>query len=161
MIRNYWIIFSQYDGTRFASPRGMAPLPPAFLPIRPGVSSKKVDHRQQFSLLIVRGDGVRVLRVNFPRRLPTMLTVALLVGIAGLTALVGDWWQVRQRMRDAASLFQQIDDQQATIDTFNRRAASLRREVEGWRDLHARIWEPFGPELTPRSTQGGVGGSRS
>jgi murein DD-endopeptidase MepM/ murein hydrolase activator NlpD len=139
----------------------MAPLPPSFLPIRPGGSSKKIDHRQQFSLLIVRGDGARVLRVNFPRRLPTVFTAALLVGIAGLTALVGDWWHVRQRMRDAASLFQQIDDQQATIDTFNRRAASLRQEVAGWRDLHARIWEPFGPELTPRSPQSGVGGSRS
>lgn len=139
----------------------MAPLSPAFLPIRPSVPNKRVDHRQQFSLLIVRGDGVRVLRLNFPRRLPTVLTAVLLVATAGLTALVGDWWQVRQRMRDVASLFQQIDDQQATIDTFNRRAASLRQEVEGWRDLHARIWEPFGPELTPRSPHGGVGGSRS
>jgi hypothetical protein len=33
--------------------------------------------------------------------------------------------------------------------------------VEGWRDLHARIWEPFGPELTPRSPRSGVGGSRT
>ncbi|MGH7312320.1 MAG: M23 family metallopeptidase, partial [Candidatus Rokuibacteriota bacterium] len=67
----------------------------------------------------------------------------------------------RQRMSDVASLFQQVDDQQATIDAFNRRAALLRQEVEGWRDLHARIWEPFGPELTPRPPQSGVGGSRS
>jgi murein DD-endopeptidase MepM/ murein hydrolase activator NlpD len=122
---------------------------------------KHVDHRQQFSLLIVRGDGVRVLRVNFPRRLPTVITAMALVGLTGLAALVGDWWQVRSRMRDAASLFQQIDDQRTTIETFNRQAASLRREVEGWRDLHARIWEPFGPEVTPRPGQGGVGGSRS
>jgi murein DD-endopeptidase MepM/ murein hydrolase activator NlpD len=122
---------------------------------------KHVDHRQQFSLLIVRGDGVRVFRVNFPRRLPTMLTAMALVGLTGMAALVGDWWQVRQRMRDAASLFQQIDDQRTTIEGFNRQAASLRREVEGWRDLHARIWEPFGPEVTPRPGQGGVGGSRS
>ncbi|HEY7366012.1 MAG TPA: M23 family metallopeptidase [Methylomirabilota bacterium] len=139
----------------------MVPLSPASAPTRPRNSNKRVDHRQQFSLLIVRGDGVRILRLNFPRRLPTVLTAVVLVAMAGLTALVGDWWQVRQRMRDAASLFQQINDQQATIDTFNRRAASLRQEVEGWRDLHARIWEPFGPELTSRPAQSGVGGSRS
>jgi murein DD-endopeptidase MepM/ murein hydrolase activator NlpD len=123
--------------------------------------AKHVDHRQQFSLLIVRGDGVRILRLNFPRRLPTMLTAVVLVGMTGFAALVGDWWQVRQKMRDAATLFQQIDDQRSTIETFNRQAASLRREVEGWRDLHARIWEPFGPEVTPRPGQSGVGGSRS
>src|SRR5512145_271703 len=133
----------------------MVPLSPASAPIRPKSPNKRVDHRQQFSLLIVRGDGVRILRLNFPRRLPTVLTAVVLVTMAGLTALVGDWWQVRQRMRDAASLFQQINDQQATIDTFNRRAASLRQEVEGWRDLHARIWEPFGPELTSRPPQSG------
>jgi len=139
----------------------MVPLSPSSPPIRPRIPNKRVDHRQQFSLLIVRGDGVRILRLNFPRRLPTVLTALILVATAGLAAMVGDWWHVRQRMRDAASLFQQIDDQQARIDTFNRRAASLRQEVESWRDMHARIWEPFGPELTPRPPQSGVGGSRS
>jgi murein DD-endopeptidase MepM/ murein hydrolase activator NlpD len=140
----------------------MASRPPAsFQPVRPRIPVKHVDHRQQFSLLIVRGDGVRILRLNFPRRLPTVVTAMALVGLTGLAALVGDWWQVRQRMRDAASLFQQIDDQRTTIETFNRQAASLRKEVEGWRDLHARIWEPFGPEVTPRPGQSGVGGSRS
>ena len=64
-------------------------------------------------------------------------------------------------MRDAASLFQQIDDQRATIESVNGRIAELRREVTGWQELHARIWEPFGPELAPRSRGTGIGGGHA
>ncbi len=28
----------------------------------------------------------------------------------------------------------------------------------GWRELHARIWEPFGPELVPGARDKGIGG---
>lgn len=128
---------------------------------RPNQTTKRVDHRSQFSLLIVRGDGARVLRINFPRRLPLMTFAALGLFVCALGALVGDWWHVRQRMRDVASLFQQIDEQQETIDAFNRRVTQLRQEVASWRDMHARIWEPFGPELAPKSRDSGIGGSRA
>jgi murein DD-endopeptidase MepM/ murein hydrolase activator NlpD len=148
-------------GTVLAEVRGMAFVPPVPSLGRAKTPNRRVDHKQQFSLLIVRGDGVRVLRLNFPRRLPAVLTAAMVVATASLATLVGDWWHVRQRLSDAASLFQQVDQQQAMIDAFTRGAASLRQEVEGWRDLHARIWEPFGPEVTPRPAQSGVGGSRS
>ncbi len=118
----------------------------------------RVNHTKQFSLLVVRGDGVRVLRLNFPQRLPLLGLVAVVVGISMLGVLLGDWWHVRARMRDAASLFQQIDEQQATIDSFNRRLAQVREEVTTWRELHARIWEPFGPELAPKARETGIGG---
>jgi len=130
-------------------------------PSRPATSSRaqrRVNHRAQFSLLIVRGDGARVLRFNFPRRLPMMALGGALAGAVALAALVGDWWHVRQKLDQSASLFRQLDEQRATIESFNRRVAELRKEVSGWRELHARIWEPFGPELQPRGRETGIGG---
>ncbi len=113
---------------------------------------------KQFSLLIVRGDGVRVLRFNFPRRLPVLgLAGVLLAGVL-VGVMAGDWWRVRSRMRDAASLYAQIDEQRTTIESFNRRLAQLRQEVGSWREMHARIWEPFGPELAPKVRESGIGG---
>jgi murein DD-endopeptidase MepM/ murein hydrolase activator NlpD len=120
-----------------------------------------VDHRKQFSLLIVRGDGARVLRVNFPQRLPAVLMAVLTIAACAMGVLFGDWWKVREKMQASAHLFQQIEDQQNVIDSFNRRVAELRREVGTWRELHARIWEPFGPELAPRSRENGIGGGRA
>jgi hypothetical protein len=125
------------------------------------IPSRRVDHRKQFSLLIVRGDGARVLRVNFPQRLPAVLLMVLTIAACGMGVLLGDWWKVREKMQASAHLFQQIEDQQTVIDTFNRRVAELRREVGSWRELHARIWEPFGPELAPRSRENGIGGGRA
>ncbi|MGH2626157.1 MAG: hypothetical protein ACRDHY_05850, partial [Anaerolineales bacterium] len=113
---------------------------------------------RQFSLLIVRGDGVRVVRFNFPRPAVVGAGVALAVVVSVTAALVGDWIQLRQLTREAVTFHQQIQEQRATLNTFNRRLAEIRQEMSGWRDLHAKIWEPFGPELAPGSRDRGIGG---
>ena len=116
------------------------------------------NRRSQFSLLIVRGDGSRVIRLNFarPTAVSTGVAIAVMVSLTG--AMMGDWIQLREAYRDAATFHEQIAEQRATIDTFNTRAAELRKEMLGWRDMHARIWEPFGPELVPGGKDRGIGG---
>lgn len=113
---------------------------------------------KRYSLLVVRGDGVRVLRFNFPRpaAVGVFLVVAVTVSVVG--ALTHDWVQLRQLTREAQTFSRQIAEQRTTIDGFNRRVAELRQEMAGWRELHARIWEPFGPELTPGGRDRGIGG---
>jgi murein DD-endopeptidase MepM/ murein hydrolase activator NlpD len=123
-----------------------------------GAALGRKDPRRQFSLLLVRGDGARVLRVNFPRPVVTGTLAALAICVAVLGGLVGDWVQLRALTREARTFSRQIADQRATIDSFNRRVAELRKEMGGWRELHARIWEPFGPELTPGRRDRGIGG---
>jgi septal ring factor EnvC (AmiA/AmiB activator) len=118
-----------------------------------------VDRRRQFSLLIVRGDGVRVVRFNFPRPAVTVAGVSLAVAISVTAALVGDWIHLRELTREAVTFHQQIQEQRATINTFNHRLAEIRQEMSGWRDLHAKIWEPFGPEPAPGGRDRGIGGA--
>jgi len=118
-----------------------------------------VNRRRQFSLLIVRGDGERVLRFNFPRPAAVVVgvTLAVIVSITGI--LVGDWVKLRELTREAVTFSEQIQQQRATINTFDRRVAELRQEVSGWRELHAKIWEPLGPELAPTAARDrGIGG---
>ena len=119
-------------------------------PRRPG--------RQQFSLLIVRGDGTRVIRFNFPRPAALAAFAGVAVAVTTFGALLGDWVQLRQLTVEARTFKAQIAEQHATIDSFNRRVVELRTEMTSWRDLHARIWEPFGPELQPGGRDRGVGG---
>lgn len=139
----------------------LQPAQPPSRAAQPKSTSKRVDHRNHFSLLIVRGDGARVVRFNFPRRIPVLLLLTLTLVAGALGVLLGDWWKVRERMRASAHLFQRLEDQQTTIESFNRRVAELRREVTGWRELHTKIWEPFGPELAPRPRDTGIGGGRA
>jgi murein DD-endopeptidase MepM/ murein hydrolase activator NlpD len=124
----------------------------------PGRKHNRLSRRSQFSLLIVRGDGSRVIRFNFVRPTAVSAGVALAVMVSLTGALVGDWVHLRELNRDAATFHTQIAEQRATIDAFNGRVTELRKEMSGWRDLHAKIWEPFGPEMSPGGKDRGIGG---
>jgi murein DD-endopeptidase MepM/ murein hydrolase activator NlpD len=114
--------------------------------------------RRQFSLLIVRGDGTRVVRFNFPRPAAIAAFLAIAVTVVSVGVLFRDWVELRELTVEARTFKQQIADQQTAIDSFNRRVVELRQEMTSWRDLHARIWEPFGPELQPGGRDRAIGG---
>jgi len=118
----------------------------------------RLKGRKQYSLLVVRGDGVRVLRFNFPRPVVVGTVVGVAVIVSVLGALFGDWVQLRELTREAKTFSRQLGEQRTTIDSFNRKVAELRQEMGGWRELQARIWEPFGPELKPGGRDKGIGG---
>jgi murein DD-endopeptidase MepM/ murein hydrolase activator NlpD len=132
---------------------------PGKLPVTPSRKGRYgQNHRRQFSLLIVRGDGERVLRLNFPRPAVVAAGLALAVILSTTGVLVRDWLKLRDLTREAVTFHDQIQQQRVTIDTLNRRVVDIRQEMAGWRDLHAKIWEPLGPELTPRGRDRGIGG---
>ena len=114
--------------------------------------------RSDFSLLIVRGDGGRVLRLSFPRRLVVGAFVALVLS-AGLVALLAaDWVHLRNEGREARPLTDVIREQHAALDTLNRKIGDLRREVLAWRNIHARLFDSFGPEGKSAGAANGIGG---
>jgi len=115
--------------------------------------------RGQFSLLVMRGDGVRVVRFNFARPLAVAGFVALAGVVSVMGALIGDWIQLRQLTRESVTFAAQIAEQRKTIDDFNHRVADLRKEVGAWRELHARIQEPFGPDVGRGGRDRGIGGA--
>src|SRR5262245_16036071 len=116
------------------------------------------NRRGEFSLLIVRGDGVRVLRFNFVKTAVISAGVGMACTVSLTAALFGDWVKLRELTRDAVVMHQQLIEQRAAMERYNKKVADLREEMAGWRDLHAKIWEPFGPELTPGGRDKGVGG---
>ena len=115
--------------------------------------------RGQFSLMVVRGDGVRVVRFNFARPLAVAGALTVAASLAVVGTLFSDWLQLRQLTRESVTFAAQIAEQRKMIDDFNRRAAALRKEVGAWQDLHARIQEPFGPETGRLTRDRGVGGA--
>ena len=117
-----------------------------------------MNRGNRFSLVVVRGDGSRVVRWSFPRRLPIVVLGCLAVLVAGVAVLAGDWWLSRERMREVGSLVGVIDAQRAAIAGLKGRMAEVQKEVATWRDLHARIWEPFGPDAVPKGRRTGIGG---
>jgi murein DD-endopeptidase MepM/ murein hydrolase activator NlpD len=117
--------------------------------------------RAHFSLLIVRGDGERVLRFNFARSAALGAAVSLAVTISFLGLLIGDWLKLKELTRDAVTFANTIAQQRATIEATNHKLAQLRTEVSGWREMHARIQEAFGPDAGRGNRDKGIGGATS
>ncbi len=131
---------------------------PGGVPAAPRGPVRRVDRRRQFSLLIVRGDGARVARLNVDRSWALGAGLGVAVACLVFVALFGDWVQLRQLTREAASYRAQVGQQRAALKVVHQRVAEVRREVASWATLHARIREAFGPETSPGGADHGVGG---
>ena len=119
---------------------------------------RTLTRRNQFSLLIVRGDGTRIVRVNFPRRLVQIGVAVLLVSTVLIGLMATDWFLLRRAELHARPYTDVIKEQRATLDAVNRKIADMRREVAAWRDVHAQLFDTFGPEGKPGGRDKGIGG---
>jgi murein DD-endopeptidase MepM/ murein hydrolase activator NlpD len=117
-----------------------------------------LSRRNHFSLLVVRGDGARVLRVNVPKRLVVGVAAGAVVLSAAIGVLAFDWSQLRRVSRDVRPYLDQIAAQRAALDGINVKVRELRQEVAGWRDVHARLIDAFGPESATGARGKGIGG---
>jgi murein DD-endopeptidase MepM/ murein hydrolase activator NlpD len=117
--------------------------------------------RAHFSLLLVRGDGERVLRFNFPRSAALAAAVSLAVTLSFVGLLIGDWLKLKELTRESVTFANTIAQQRATIEATNHKLVQLRKEVGSWREMHARIQEAFGPDAGRGIRDKGIGGATS
>ncbi|MFQ5899915.1 MAG: hypothetical protein ACE5JN_16955, partial [Candidatus Methylomirabilia bacterium] len=113
---------------------------------------------ERFTLLFVHGDGTKVLRLSIPRRVVSGGMLVLILAVSALGLLAGDYLSLRQHRAEAPALRQRVLAQEALIETFERRLAQIQDEVASWGQLHARIWEPFGPAPEGARSETGIGG---
>lgn len=113
---------------------------------------------KRFNLLFVHGDGTQVLRLNIPRWILVAGLAVLILAVSTLAAISGDYLFLKRQWSQMAGLQQQVAEQRALLDTFQRRIADIRSEITGWRELHARIWESLGPEEGSARKSTGIGG---
>src|SRR5438094_8536718 len=78
--------------------------------------------RQQFSLLIVRGDGSRLVRFNFPRPAAMAAFAAVAVAASVCRALFGGWERLRKPTVEARPFTQHSADHPAPIHSSQRGA---------------------------------------
>jgi murein DD-endopeptidase MepM/ murein hydrolase activator NlpD len=118
------------------------------------------ERGQRVHVVVERADGSQIVRLPAPRWL-----VWVAVGLAGLVlvpagALYRDYVALAAHRADFAALQARLRDQQAVIDGFRERIGQIRDEVDGWAQLRARIWKPFGPDADPAAARtSGVGGT--
>jgi murein DD-endopeptidase MepM/ murein hydrolase activator NlpD len=112
----------------------------------------------RFNLLIVSADGRRIRRLAVPRWAAWAATALLVLLVATPLVVWTDYVRlVRQRAGLGAD--QGVGAEHARLlETVRRRLAEIQGEMASWRGVHARIWEPFGPESQAPGERTGVGG---
>ncbi len=113
---------------------------------------------KQFNLLMVRDDGSRVLRLSVPGWVVGAMIGGFAVTLLGLAFIYPDYVSLRNQRATFSALSARLASQQSLIDASQQRMRDIRGEINSWRDLHAKIWEPFGPEASPARRGAGIGG---
>jgi murein DD-endopeptidase MepM/ murein hydrolase activator NlpD len=113
---------------------------------------------KQFNLLMVRDDGSRVLRLSVPGWAVVSVSAALALTIIGLAFIYPDYVSLRHQRGALSALSARLHAQQQLLDASESRMREIRGEINSWRDLHTKIWEPFGPEAGPKGRETGIGG---
>ena len=114
--------------------------------------------RRELNLLVVHGDGRRIARLTLPRWL-ILTMLALFVALpASVTLIYTDYLTLRSQRASLNLLSARVVEQQEMIDASQTKMRQIRAEIDGWRELHAKIWEPFGPEDGAGKRSAGIGG---
>jgi hypothetical protein len=107
------------------------------------------------------GEGAHALRPSWTRwtLVAALGCTALWVAVvASAVPFVNDYLALRRQREALGALASRLAEQQALIDLYRKRMRELRAEIEGWHDLHARIWAPFGPDVSAGEFGAGIGG---
>ena len=113
---------------------------------------------RKFNVLVVHDDGRRIARVTLPRWLILTVLGLFLVVPTSVTVIYTDYLQLRGQRALLNDLAARVTEQQGVIDASQSKMREIRAEIDGWRELHARIWAPFGPEDGSAKRRPGMGG---
>jgi murein DD-endopeptidase MepM/ murein hydrolase activator NlpD len=112
-----------------------------------------------FSLLLVHGDGSRVVRVRLPRWLVYGTCGSLGAAFVVMAALSAGYVLLKRQGSEVAALRQRVEHQREVIAGVRARIATVREEITTWRAAHAKMWEALGPETGLVKQASGVGGA--
>lgn len=113
---------------------------------------------REFNLLVVHGDGRRIARVTLPWWLILTVLGLFLAVPASVAVIYTDYLQLRSQRASLNELTARVAEQQEVIDASHSKMRQIRAEIDSWRDLRAKIWEPFGPEDGTAKRVTGIGG---
>jgi murein DD-endopeptidase MepM/ murein hydrolase activator NlpD len=114
---------------------------------------------RRFNFLVVHDDGRRIARVTLPRWLIlSVLGLSVVVPVSVAVIYYTDYLHLRSQRATLNDLAARVAAQQGVIDASQSKMREIRAEIDGWRELHARIWEPFRPEDGSAGRGTGIGG---
>ena len=122
--------------------------------------ARKARGRLFHHLQFVRADGGRSRTVHVPR-VATCVVAAVIAATSGALGLAtAEYLQLKRQSMTLAAVHREAAEQRALVESFQKRIGEVRKEIATWKEIHARMAEPFGPDggTTRPATVAGIGG---
>ena len=131
-------------------------------------------------LLVLVGDGTRVVRLELSRRLVCAVAVVAVLAMGSMIALALHGLPLRRAVQPQAAVPATpntapptatpppvaaapppapVDNSGARLEAIRGQLATMRAEIASWGALHTGIWRPLGPEGGSSRAAAGVGGA--
>jgi len=108
-----------------------------------------------FGLVLVHGDGSRVIRLSVPR---WIVYGILGVEVGLLAVILGLWTGHAIARRQIAALRRATDDQRLALASYQRQIPAIREEIGSWKALHAKMWKSLDPAGAPPESEAATDG---
>ncbi|MBI2206987.1 MAG: M23 family metallopeptidase [Candidatus Rokubacteria bacterium] len=114
-----------------------------------------MSHRRRaarFHVIVASGEGARLLRLAIPRWTLRASAAVASLAVAGLAVLLADYTVLRASRIETTAFEARIAEERDANARLRAEIDTIRREVDGWPALHAKIVSPFGrsaPTLAP------------
>jgi murein DD-endopeptidase MepM/ murein hydrolase activator NlpD len=118
---------------------------------------------RRVAVMLVRSDGTRIVRLAVPRWAVAVTLAAIGLGAAlvatSVSAFYSDYLALRQQRDTMSVLLPRVSEERSLLESYRARARDLYAEIASWRDIHARILKPFGPDAGQSVRGAGIGGA--
>ncbi len=119
-------------------------------------SRGRLFHHLQF----VRADGGRSRTLHVPRVATCVVAAVIAVTAGALGMATADYLELKRQAMTLATVHREAAEQRALVESFQKRIGEVRKEIASWKEIHARMAEPFGPDAgsTRPAAPFGIGG---
>jgi murein DD-endopeptidase MepM/ murein hydrolase activator NlpD len=116
----------------------------------------RLFHHLQF----LRADGGRSRTFHVPRVATCVVAAVITVAAGALGLATAEYLQLKRQSMTLAAAHREAADQRALVESFQKRIGEVRKEIASWKEIHARMAEPFGPDAgtTRPAAVAGMGG---
>ena len=108
--------------------------------------ARKTRGRLFHHLHFMRADGAQTRSVHVPRVATCVVAAVITAAATTLGMATAEYLQLKRQSMTLAAVHREAAEQRALVESFQKRIGEVRKEIASWREIHARMAEPFGPD---------------
>lgn len=108
--------------------------------------ARKTRGRLFHHLQFLSADGSRSRVIHVPRVATCVVATVTLAALGAVGYATTEYLHLKTQAMTLAAAHREAAEQRALVESFQKRIGEVRKEIATWKEIHARMAEPFGPD---------------